>query len=799
MTKQTLTDKFRNWAPRAHKDRTEPKHHQAVMPSIGHVDSKWLYFNPWITAFAAGGVWGFVIWAMVAQEDAAQSTADAQTWVTDVWNWLYMFSQNVWIVVLCYILYKYYNLKLGKDDEEPEFSDLAYFAMLFSCGVATGLWYFTAEPMWHYEGYGGPRWTDREMWNDNTRAEHALMVTFFHWGPHGWIPYTVVGALIAILSYRRGFPMSMRFTLYPLIGEMCYGRIGDLVEVLSILCTIFGVCTSLGLGAMQINKGLVRLDRGTYHGSDTLGCESPDHMTCSGRVGIQENALTQILIILLITLCATASVVLGLKRGIQALSMIAFALSLFILLSVLLMDNTWYILNALTSTLGYYFWYLPKISFHTDAWEELGKAAEGLGGAPDGRGGSKGWMNSWTIFYWGWWISWGPFVGTFLARISKGRKLGHFIIASLVLPSLWSFLFMGIFGAAQIRISNEAIAAGLTGDGAALTYGSMANKSQIGYNMSTISGTWEWEPVADSTVRLYSLATEDVLFEHLGAYGGENYATFMTVITLICIVLYFVTSSDSASFVVDILAANGIEEPPVGQKIFWAFTEGAAAAALLASAGEDDPKAALNAVKALPIILGLPFTFLLFWMCQGLLIVCQEETGVLQIERKNFTAFLFNLEPPSFLAILFPFVPLGQVSEKTWGGSRVLYTIAFATAWLAMFIFAGCTLADEAFGYMAAAMYFMLAFAAAGLRVAVRAKLGITGGMISDVCVCCFALPWAIGQMAVEDFVAVAEKEVVSEPLSGPERNGASQPEAVGTVLEASEISKGAETLEESV
>merc|ERR1712137_615646 len=143
-------------------------------------------------------------------------------------------------------------------------------------------------------------------------------------------------------------------------------------------------------------------------------------------------------------------------------------------------------------------------------------------------------------------------------------------------------------------------------------------------------------------------------------YGGQGWATFMTVITLLCIVLYFVTSSDSASFVVDIMAANGIEEPPVIQKIFWAFTEGAAAAALLASAGEESPKAALNAVKALPIILGLPFTFLLFWMCQGLLIVCQEETGVVPIERKNFAVFLFNFELESVESMLVPFVPLGQ-------------------------------------------------------------------------------------------------------------------------------------------
>merc|ERR1712178_83460 len=305
----------------------------------------------------------------------------------------------------------------------------------------------------------------------------AMTITHFHWGLHGWIPYCNIGAIAALLHYRRNFPLSMRWTLYPLIGDMCYGILGDCVEILSILCTIFGVCTSLGLGAMQINKGLVRLDRDTYRGQDFI----PD-----GNLGMEEKRTVQVAIIAVITFLATMSLVLGLKRGIKWLANIAFALSFFILISVVFLDETWYIFNANTSAIGYYLWYLPKISFHTDAWEELGSASDGLGGAPDDRGGKAGWMNLWTIFYWGWWISWGPFVGTFLARISKGRRLGNFILATLILPSLWSFIFMGVFGAAQIRIDNQAKAAGLTGDSSLpeLIYGSLADKSVIGYNVT---------------------------------------------------------------------------------------------------------------------------------------------------------------------------------------------------------------------------------------------------------------------------------------------------------------------------
>jgi len=544
-----------------------------------------------------------------------------------------------------------------------------------------------------------------------------------------------MGVLIALLTYRRGFPMSLRWTLYPLIGDMCYGIIGDCVEILSILCTVFGVCTSLGLGAMQINQGLVRLDRDTYQGVDKY----PE-----GRHGIEVKPSAQVWIIVVITLCATLSLVIGLKKGIKWLANIAFGLSFFILVSVVFLDETWYIFNAVTSAFGYYLWYLPKISFHTDAWEELGTASHGLGAAPDNDGGNAGWMNGWTIFYWGWWISWGPFVGTFIARISRGRRVGPVIIASLILPSLWSFVFMGTFGAAQIRIDNQAITATqecvrnqpawgktitatsgcyLTGycKDCTFTYGRSANKTKFGWMVPADKKKKiekHWAPVPDGVTRLYNLGTEDVLFAHLGYYGGKGWATFMTLLTLLCILLYFVTSSDSASFVIDILAANGQEEPPLAQKIFWAFTEGAAASALLLSGGDDNPKAALNAVKALPIILGLPYTFHLFWCCQSLLLVCKEEAGELAIERKNFKNFLiFNLQPMSLVSFLFPFIPLGIVASQALGGSPILYCVGFGLEWAFFLVMLCLGAADTAFFAMAIAAYFCLAYRRSGALI----------------------------------------------------------------------------------
>jgi hypothetical protein len=247
-----------------------------------------------------------------------------------------------------------------------------------------------------------------------------------------------------------------------------------------------------------------------------------------------------------------------------------------------------------------------------------------------------------------------------------------------------------------------------------------------------------------------------VLFEHLQAYGGKSWSFFMTLFALVCIILYFVTSSDSASFVVDMMAANGAQDPPLVQKIFWAFTEGAAAAALLLSSDEDDPTAALNAVKALPIVLGLPYTFHLFACCQSLLLICKEESGW-PIDRKNFKNFLlFNLEPMSFVSFVAPFIPLGQCAARAWGGSQALYLAALGAAWLFLIALVFCGLADEAFYQMVGAAYFSFAIIAGAVRTSVRKMLGITGDMVTDLIVCTFWLPFAMGQMAGEDFTDIA-------------------------------------------
>jgi len=280
--------------------------------------------------------------------------------------------------------------------------------------------------------------------------------------------------------------------------------------------------------------------------------------------------------------------------------------------------------------------------------------------------------------------------------------------------------------------------------------------------------TSTWVPVPDTVTRLYNLATEDVLFEQLQTYGGKGWSVFMSLLTLTCITLYFVTSSDSASFVVDMMAANGRPEPPLAQKIFWALTEGMAAAVLMLVAGDDDPQAALKAVQAIPIVLGLGYTFHLFYCCQSLIIVCKEESGMLEKDRKNFTHFLlFNLQPMSFVSFVLPCLPAGNVAAEIMGGSKLVYLAGFGFGWIFFIVLCFLTLADVAFSSMALSAYLMFGCCVGMLRIAVRNKLGITGDMITDLICCTFWMPFALGQMAGEDLTNVPLVEASKGEMIG--------------------------------
>mmetsp|Transcript_4035 Transcript_4035/g.13163 ORF Transcript_4035/g.13163 Transcript_4035/m.13163 type:complete len:763 (-) Transcript_4035:1296-3584(-) len=585
-------------------------------------------FNPYVSALAAMCIWGFVGFTVGAEGAAYNEFTDWSEWITDEWSWLYIGSQDIWIVVLLYLLFsKYSKVKLGKDDEKPEFSNLSWFAMLFAAGVGVGLFYYgISEPIFHYTS-GGTRWAH---FNDNDRAQHALMVTYFHWGFHGWVPYTVIGALLAIMSYRRGYPMTIRSCFVPLLGDdVLRGVVGDFIDVLSIVATLFGVCTSLGLGVQQLNKCLVRLDKGTFAGEDKLN---------EGRTGIEFSTRAQIAIIWVVTACATCSVVSGLKAGIQFLSNVTFAAGCFLLLCILFMDDTVVVLNSIVSSFGYYLWYLPKIAWHTDAWEMADDE-----GAPDGKGGDPRWLGWWTIFYWGWWISWAPFVGTFIAKISRGRTLGEFIAGTLVIPTAYCIVWFGTLGTVGIFKDRQAEQKGI--DCSSDSFFSKVRSTRLGED------GWAAEHNAAYDVRVQCVDFEDQLFDTMSSYGSRTMGYFTSTFVGVLLLMYFVTSSDSGSLVIDSIAANGDEAPPIFQRVFWACTEGAAAHALLKT-GKDK---ALRALQSVSIVSGLPYTFILCYMCVALLNLAMEESGDLDVNRNRFRNELF--------------APLDYVFEEPQGGA----------------------------------------------------------------------------------------------------------------------------------
>eukprot|EP00116_Pleurobrachia_bachei_P003413 sb/3463675/ len=323
-----------------------------------------------------------------------------------------------------------------RDTDEPEYNDVTWFTTLFSCGIGVGLFFYgVAEPILHYTGSN--RYSADRFAPDNKLAQDAMNVTFYHWGVHAWIVYVVVGMLLGFVAFRKGMPMTMKSCFYPLIGNKIYSWPGDLIDILSVITTLFGVCTSLGLGVIQITAGLNFINE-----------------------GVGNTTKNQIIAIWCITIFATISVVSGLGKGIRRISEICFTVGMFVMLVVFLLGDPWYTLNLFTQSVGYYFQWVIQLGTHSDAFE-MGVPSHGgtdrLRAFEDTTSdGPAQWMDWWTIFYWGWWISWSPFVGTFIAKISRGRSIRQFVNGALTAPVLYSFLWMTIFGGTGLQKERSA-------------------------------------------------------------------------------------------------------------------------------------------------------------------------------------------------------------------------------------------------------------------------------------------------------------------------------------------------------
>lgn len=488
------------------------------------------HIHPVVFPVAAGLILIFLVYGAVWTDSAAEVLGSVRTGIVDTFGWFFVASVVFFLVFTLWLaLSRHAHTKLGPDDAEPEFGTLTWFSMLFAAGMGIGLVnYGVEEPMIYFAGVDGylPPRIEGLAAGTAEAASEAMLVTFHHWGLAPWAIYAVLGLSSAYFGYRHGLPMTVRAALYPLIGERYKGWLGNVVDVLAIFGTMFGIATSLGIGVTQINNGL-----------NTV-------------FDIPIGTGTQLVLIGLITIAATISVVSGLDKGIKRLSQINITTAGVLMLFIALAGPTLLILTAYVENIGnYLFNAIPLL-----AWS--------------GAYGGESFLNDWTIFYWAWWISWAPFVGMFIARISKGRTVREFVLGVLLAPTLVSFLWFTVMG-------NTAIDLELSGT-------------------ANISGSVDYGGAA-----MFALLAQ------------LPWATLTSIVTIFVIAVFFITSSDSGSFVIDMIASGGQLDPPKSMRVFWALSEGAVAAVLLAAGG-------LGALQAGAIATGLPFAVVLVVVAWGL-------------------------------------------------------------------------------------------------------------------------------------------------------------------------------------
>ena len=474
----------------------------------------------------------FIIFGAFFNELANEVFGQAKAFISVRFGWFFIVVVNLALVMSVYLIFsKYGDIRLGYQTEKPEYNLISWIGMLFSAGIGIGLLYWgTAEPLQHFMAppLGEPETI--------AAAKQAMNISFLHYGLHVWAIYGMVALSLAYFHYRRGLPLAIRSTLYPLIGKKIYGPWGHTVDTLAVFGTMFGVVTTLGLGVLQINSGL-----------DTL-------------FGIPNNITVQIILIAFITMLAGLSLMMGLDKGIKRLSDINIFLTIVLLSFVIILGPTQFIVNSFVENIGNYIHQVIPLGLWTESYA-----------------GEENWQSSWTIFYWAWWISWSPFVGVFIARISRGRTIREFILGVLLIPITILFLWFTAFGGSAVHMELMAAA-----DPSLASPGLVeAVKADYG---SAIFKLMEFYPFAKAA----------------------------TLLIIVMIVLWFVTSSDSASFVIDMLTSGGDANPPKIQRLFWAGTEGVIAAVLLAAGG-------LGALQADSIVSGFPFAVVILIMLYSLL------------------------------------------------------------------------------------------------------------------------------------------------------------------------------------
>ncbi|MCD4720617.1 MAG: BCCT family transporter [Desulfobacula sp.] len=457
-------------------------------------------------------------------------------WTIENFDWFFMISGNIFVLYcLALIVLPVGKIRLGGPDAKPDFTRMSWFAMLFAAGMGIGLMFWSiAEPVAYYTDWWG---TPLNVVPKTPEAAKAAMgATMFHWGLHPWAIYAVVALALAFFTYNKGLPLTIRSTFFPILGDRAWGIPGHIVDILAVVATIFGLATSLGFGAQQAASGLNFL------------------------FGFKNSINLQVIIIICVTAVAVISVVRGLEGGVKVLSNFNMVLALCLLIFVILAGSFTHFFTGLGKTAMAYLEYILPLSNWIDRADEK-------------------FYKGWTVFYWAWWISWAPFVGMFIARISKGRTIREFITAVLLVPTLVTIIWMQAFGGnALLQIQNKV--------------GILAEKG-----------------LGEVSLAMFQML-ENLPLTQLTSFFG-----------IVLVLVFFITSSDSGSLVVDSITAGGKLDAPVPQRIFWATMEGAIAAALLIGGGAD----ALGAIQAIAVTVGLPFTAVMLIMIVSLYLGLKHE------------------------------------------------------------------------------------------------------------------------------------------------------------------------------
>ena len=485
-----------------------------------------------------------VLFALIAPQTAEVFFTDLQSTIIENGSWFYVVSVAIILITVLYLGFSSFgDIRLGPDHCKPDYSLPSWLSMLFAAGMGIGLMFFgVAEPVMHF--LSPPTATQ----GTTAAVREAMKMTFFHWGLHAWAIYAVVGLILAYFSFRLSLPLTLRSALYPMIGDRIYGWAGHTVDILAVVSTVFGIATSLGLGAAQINSGLNYL------------------------FGLEESIPVQIYLMIGIIAVAIVSVATGLDKGIRRLSELNMILAIALLLFILILGPTVFLLAAYVQNTGAYLSDIVRNTFNLFAYNKTD------------------WIGGWTIFYWGWWLAWAPFVGLFIARISRGRTIREFVIGVLVIPTAFTLFWMTVFG-------NSAID---------LIYTQGVDK--LGDMVSTNA------PVA--------------LFVFLENFPFQGFLSF---IATLMVIVFFVTSCDSGAMVVDMLCSHGRNDTPVWQRIYWAIGVGVVSAILLTAGG-------LNALQTMTIATALPFAIILLISLVGLI-------KALRIETHKKASLAMNLHP----------------------------------------------------------------------------------------------------------------------------------------------------------